>query len=476
MNVTLQQGSRPNARRLAQMRLVTNKLSLPNMFAELLANSSISSTMADSAAAGLAAAHDAAKPLLLSGRLNEGNLQKIYAAALARSAGDTAEEVQKSVQMVACEAMQNAAAINEPAGRSGSFTGNDVSQQHSVAERMADGLLARMKTDHVPTMGREFAHMSLEDMSGYRDGKVSKRINRFTMRGAHGTDDFQHALGIASNRLMLDAYDASLSAIKMASRQVSAGDFRPINTIRVTTGMELGKVAENGEFTHGTIADAGEAFAVETYGKVFALTRQAMVNDDLGVFGSTSRIMGTGVALTEARLFAGLLQKNNGAGPVMADQKTLFHAGHGNVAPVGAALNVTSLTAARIAMRRQLGLSGEAIQVQPHFLIVPPELETVAEQLVASITAATVGEVNPFTDKLTVLVDANLISAKRWYIAARPGAPDGLLHAYLDGNVGPQIFTREGFDVDATEFKVRLDFGCGFVDHRSWFMNPGASE
>ena len=49
----------------------------------------------------------------------------------------------------------------------------------------------------------------------------------------------------------------------------------------------------------------------------------------------------------------------------------------------------------------------------------------------------------------------------------------GDVHAYLDGATGPQVFTREGFEVDASEFKVRLDFGCGFVDHRAWYMNPG---
>lgn len=105
---------------------------------------------------------------------------------------------------------------------------------------------------------------------------------------------------------------------------------------------------------------------------------------------------------------------------------------------------------------------------------MPPELETLAQQLVASITATSVGDVNTFTNTLSVLVDAHLTSPTRWYLSAEPGRPEGLQHAYLDGAAGPQIFTREGFEVDATEFKVRLDFGCGFVDHRAWYMNPGA--
>ncbi|SOB98850.1 Mu-like prophage major head subunit gpT [Rhodobacter sp. JA431] len=293
------------------------------------------------------------------------------------------------------------------------------------------------------------------------------------MGGLHVTEDFQIALGIASNKLLLNAYVASESQLKRASREVMAADFRPINTVQVSNGMGLDKVNEAGEFTRGTIAEAGEAFAVETYGKVFALTRQAFVNDDLGVLSNTARIQGTGAALTEAKLFASLLEKNAGLGPTMQDGKTLFHADHGNIAASGRAPNVTSLTEARTALRRQKGLSGEAIQVQPAFLIVPPELETVAQQLVAAINASSVDQVNPFAEKLDVLVDANLKSATRWYLSAAPGVPDGMLHAYLDGARGPQIFTREGFDVDSMEFKVRLDFGCGFADHRAWFMNPG---
>lgn len=306
------------------------------------------------------------------------------------------------------------------------------------------------------------------------NGYAGRRPGATMFGGAMGNDDFRAALAIASNKVLLDSYEASESQIKKGSRQVSAPDFRPINTVRVSGGVELGKVQENGEFTAGVINDAGESFAVETYGKIYALTRQAQSNDDLGSFEQSSRMFGQGAALTEARLFAGLLEMNAGAGPTLSDGRTLFHAGRGNRAASGRALSIETLSAARVAMRRQKGLSGEAIQVQPALLIVPPELETAAQKLVAEITAASVDEVNPFTDTLAVLVDAHLTSATRWYLAAKPGRPDGLQHAYLDGATGPQVFTREGFEVDATEFKVRLDFGCGFVDHRAWYMNPGS--
>jgi hypothetical protein len=112
--------------------------------------------------------------------------------------------------------------------------------------------------------------------------------------------------------------------------------------------------------------------------------------------------------------------------------------------------------------------------VVPAFLIVPPELETLAEQILAEITAHAVNDVNPFAGKLTLVVDAHLKSATRWYVCAKPGQPEGLQHAYLDGEKGPQNFTQEGFATDRMQFKVRLDFGAAFADHRAWYMNPGA--
>jgi hypothetical protein len=289
----------------------------------------------------------------------------------------------------------------------------------------------------------------------------------------HSTSDFPAILGDVVNRTMLDGYEQGRSQLMQASREVTAMDFRSIHALRVSTGSQLEVVNEAGEFKSGTIEEGDESFGLKTYGKVFGITRQALVNDDLGVFSNLAPVLGQGAAYTEAKLFAELLEQNAGSGPTMKDGKALFHADHKNLG-TGSAISIAALAEARTAMRRQKGLSGEAINVTPAFLVVPPELETTAEQLIAEITAAEASQVNPFAGRLTLLVDANLTDPARWYLSAGPGRPDGLQHAYLDGQRGPQVFTQEGFEVDALQFKVRLDFGAGFVDHRAWFMNPGA--
>ena len=127
-------------------------------------------------------------------------------------------------------------------------------------------------------------------------------------------------------------------------------------------------------------------------------------------------------------------------------------------------------------MRTQTGLSGRPINVTPRSLLVPAAIETAAEKQIAAITPATVANVNVFAGRLQVVTDARLDanSTTRWYVAADPAQIDGLEFAFLEGEPGPQIESQNGFRIDGVEIKVRLDFGAGFVDHRSWYMNAGA--
>ena len=328
-------------------------------------------------------------------------------------------------------------------------------------------------------MGREFAGASLSEVADnclQKNGKstaMASVASRVEM-ALHGTRDFPNILRDVGNMSLSNAYEASQSAIKQTSREIAASNFRALHSVKVSAGPDLEEVNEQGEFKAGTIEEGDETFAVKTYGKIFGITRQAIVNDDLDVFSNMFPLLGQGAANTEAKLFAGLLEENAGLGPKLSDGKTLFHADHGNLAQASATLSVASLGTARVAMRRQTGLAGKAINVVPTFLVVPPELETLAEQVLTEIAASEVANANPFAGKLKLLVEPRLTSASAWYVCAAPGAPDGLQHAYLDGVAGPQLFTREGFEVDGIEYKVRMDFGAGFTDHRGWYMSPSA--
>ena len=206
-----------------------------------------------------------------------------------------------------------------------------------------------------------------------------------------------------------------------------------------------------------------------------AITRQTLINDDLDAFTRIPAMYGNSIAQLEPDVVWGIITAN----PAMADGTALFHANHKNLAGTGAALAVDAVGAARAAMALQTGLDKKTVlNIRPAFLIVPAALELKAEQLVAQnlVPAATSSVVPQSIRTLSPISEPRLdaASATAWYLAASPNQIDTIEYAYLEGQQGAYIETRNGFDVDGVEIKCRLDFGAKAIDWRGLYKNPGA--
>jgi phage head maturation protease len=348
------------------------------------------------------------------------------------------------------------------------------------ARQMGEALYARINPRHeLSEPAHRYAYATPVDMAKELlalRGESTMALSPASLvtRALHTTSDFPIILGNTVGRVLRDAYQAAPSGIRRLGRQTSARDFRSVNKIMLGEAPLLEKLNEHGEIKAGTMAEAREAYKIETWAKKIGITRQVLVNDDIGAFSDLARRMGQGAAETEARILVTLLEANSGAGPTLSDTKALFHVDHGNKAATGAVISDNTLSAARLALRTQKGLDGRIIRVTPKYLLVPPALETVAEKWLATIAPATAADVNPFSGAMSLVVEPRLSSATRWYVTADPGEIDGLEFAYLSGNEGPQVESRSGWDVDGVEIRVILDFGAGFIDHRGWFQNLGA--
>jgi phage head maturation protease len=325
-----------------------------------------------------------------------------------------------------------------------------------------------------PFMGNTMVDMARESLRLRSISTTGLSPADIVKRALHTTSDFPNLLGNAANRSVRSLYEAAPAVMKRLARPTTAADFKTKTKIQLGEAPSLEKVNQKGEFKRGSIAEAAEAYKIDTFGKIIGLSRQAIVNDDLGAFTMLARIIGGGAVEFEDQFLVDLLVSGSGNGPTMSDTKALFHSDHGNKAASGAVLDVGALSNARLALRKQKGLSGKPINTAPKFLLVPPELETVAEQLLTEIQPTKAGDVNVFGGKLNLAVEARLGSATRWYVSGDPNQIEGLEYCYLQGEEGPQIDTRAGFDVDGLEIKCRLDFGAAFMDWRGWYMNPGA--
>jgi phage head maturation protease/phage major head subunit gpT-like protein len=343
----------------------------------------------------------------------------------------------------------------------------------AIADRMGEAIYARVNPRHkLSDAARPYAGLTTLDMA--RDCLARAGISTAGLNPADTITDFPAIFGNAVNRMLRAGYETAPVTLKQVARQTTARDFRAKTAIQRGEAPMLEKVNESGEFKSGTMDEAKETYALATYGKIFGLTRQAMVNDDLGAFADMAGHMARGAADTEAQLLVDLLEANAGLGPTMDDTLKLFDTGHGNKAAAGAVISETTISAGRLALRTQKGIGKRPINVPPKYLLAHPAQETADEKFLASINPSQTSDVNPFSGKLELLVEARLSSTTRWYVIADPAVIDGLEYAYLQGEEGPQVETKAGFEVDGMQFKVRLDFGAGFLDWRSWYMNPGA--
>ena len=372
-----------------------------------------------------------------------------------------------------------AAARSRPAPAPRIIIGVDNTSPEAFVQRAAEALHCRAFPGTVPSEpARPFMGMTMVDLA--RESLKLRSIGTTglspadVVKRALTTSDFPLLLGNTANRSVRPAYDQAPAVMKRLARQTTAADFKARTKVQLGEGPTLEKVNENGEFKYGKMAEAAESYKISTFGKILPLSRQAIVNDDMGAFTQVARIFGLAAADFENQTLVDLLISGSGNGPTMADGNPLFHSSHSNKAASGAAIAEATLTAARLAMRRQKGLSGTPINVTPRFLLVPPELETTAEKLLAVIQPTASGDVNVFGGKLDLAVEARLSSTTCWYVVADPVQLEGLEYAYLQGEEGPQIDTRAGFEVDGLEIKCRLDFGAAFLDFRGWYANAGA--
>lgn len=294
-------------------------------------------------------------------------------------------------------------------------------------------------------------------------------------RALQSTSDFPEILSAVTNKTLRQAYDVYPRTFTLFCRQVLATDFKAMHRVQLGEAPQLLKVGESGEFKRGTLGESKESYRIETYGRVVAITRQVLINDDLDAFTRIPAMYGNSIAQLESDVVWDIITSN----PAMADNKALFHGDHKNLAGTGAALSVDAVGAARAAMAKQTGLDKKTVlNIRPSFLIVPASLELKAEQMVAQniVPADTANVVPQSIRTLSPISEPRLdaLSETAWYLAANPNQIDTIEYAYLEGQQGAYIETRNGFDVDGVEIKCRLDFGAKAIDWRGLFKNPGA--
>lgn len=318
-------------------------------------------------------------------------------------------------------------------------------------------------------IGRDFLEAHNVNTRGMSRLELATQMTQYRSSGMHGTSDFSNLFtNVASKRLRM-AYEENPGTYRVwARRAPNATDFKAMNVVQLSGAPDLLQVNEAGEFKYGTLSDAGTSYAVATYGRIVAMTRQAIINDDLKAFDRLVTAFGFAASRIENRLaYAQLV----GA--------TYDSTNSQSGAP--SALSETSLGTARTMMRKIKGAQGEELNLTPAYLIVPAALEQTAYKLTSSnYVPAQQSAVNEFRTGGRTAVEPvvepvlDATSATAWFAVASSSAVDTVEFCYLDGAEGPVVETKNGWEVDGVEMKCRLDFAAKAIDNKGLHKSAGA--
>ncbi|NKJ77752.1 prohead protease/major capsid protein fusion protein [Rhizobium leguminosarum] len=297
---------------------------------------------------------------------------------------------------------------------------------------------------------------SFAELEAANGRSVPRGREQLAERAMQGTSDFPVILGEASNRVILNQYQKAPSSFRTIARQRNFKDFRPHYMLRSGEFPALQDLSEHGEIKSASLKDATqESITLKTKAIRLGITRQLMVNDDLGMISDLLGGYGARIAAQENALAWAAIKANR----ALSDGIAVFHANHKNLfGSVVASPDAASLGAGRAMMKKHKS-DGIALNLSPKYLVVPTDLEVDAEKLMTAILATTTGDVNVFSGKLQIICDAELDDHDAWYLFADPAMAEVLTFGYLNGQSGPLVQTREGWTTDGAEMRLRHDFG-----------------
>lgn len=308
-----------------------------------------------------------------------------------------------------------------------------------------------------------------------REGLKANYADNMEMARAaiNSTSTFPAIMSNLADKSVMNGFNEAETTFQIWAGKGSNRDFKEAARVALSEAGNLELVPEGGQFPQDVFGETSARTKVATYGKIFSLTRQAIINDDLGLFSKIATKYGSAAKrLVNKMVYAQL------TGTVkMQDNVALFDAKHGNVATTGEALSLKAIAKAITAMRRQKGITDAAnLNITPKYLVVPPELEVTAYQIVnstAAVDGTNSGVVNPYKGRFVVVADAELTDPDAWYLVADANQHDTIEVTYLNGVETPRLETRQGFDVDGIEYKVAFDVGVDAIDFRGLYKNAG---
>lgn len=321
--------------------------------------------------------------------------------------------------------------------------------------------------------------------NGYDGGMVFPRTGQglgSVLRAAFSTFSLPGILSNVMNKFLLAGYMHVEDKWRPISSIRSVKDFKTVTSYRMTGDFTYRKVGPTGELEHAGVGEESYTNKAETYGRMFSITRQDIINDDLGALTAVPSRIGRGAGLKLNDVFWTEFMDN--ASFFAAGNKNYFEGSTTN-------LQISSLKTALQKFRDQTDADGKPLAISPKYLLVPTALETTALEILRSVvvntggssTLAQVPNNNIFSGQFEPLVSVYLgnssytgNSSTGWYLLADPLDAPTIEICFLNGVEAPTVETADAnFNTLGIQMRGFHDFGVKKQDYRGGVKSKGAA-
>jgi len=347
---------------------------------------------------------------------------------------------------------------------------DDASSRAKMIDAMVDGLAMRVGAKiKEPVKGAEvFRDATLIEVARQlvpnEDGAFLSKTA--VAERAMVTGDFPLLLQSVGARVLVSEFEAQVGTYKAWIKEVDVPDFRVMtDVVSKMGGGRLTKRLENGDFKELSGAESKETWKIESFGNKFVLTREDLINDDLGAFTNLIAEFGTMAQNTANGLAYDLLQSTTYK---MADGSGLYVASRNNSATDP--LSSAAISAGRLAMSKHKSIDGKTnLRIVPKYLIVPPALEVTAREILgasAKLGADNVAVPNVNQNLYELIVDPEINSDTAWYLLAERRT---LKMGFLAGTNRQPIFKINDSSLARTVFEGVFDIGVMVEDYKGLY-------
>lgn len=296
--------------------------------------------------------------------------------------------------------------------------------------------------------------------------------------------DFPGILENVATKEALRGYSEAPEVYPTLARIGSLPDFKSANRSGLGAAPSLALNRELQEVETIELGDRKQSIQLATYAGKGGLSRQAIINDDLGEFGRMFALLGRAAKRTVGDQFASVFTTHADGQLIDEGAARIFDASRNNTG-TGGVPSTAAFNEFRVLMRTQADVTGNAqnLNIFPRFILCPVALEGASEVVAQAekevgATSSTKANTTPNTERgrWEIVSDARLdaASAERYYALADPNVFDTIEVAFLDGRDEPMIQRVDSYDVLGVNWVVWIDCVAQALDFRPLAVNDGA--